>query len=355
MAPTRGLVSSGRQYVRLNACLFVMFLCSFRLPAVAGGTPKCTDSTPVLDLIATDTTPVIFECGEKVTNLYPRPAEAGAVMACTSSACTSVISLESLEATLQQQKSATKPYTFTISSTPTQASTVYLQCSSTESPADHSRVDEEDPEQTGKRCTVQIAVWGPPIQGSTQYPTPKLWRRRVGLDAAVIVPLANVLFPGKCAANQSTLNLEVNSSNKSVTFACGDGNVLSPALFDHVFSADGCTEESPLADHLSTASLVQHGTTEAGEDAKKPAYTFQVTSLPAEEKTVCYQCKKSSPSGRSNDPPCTVYIKVAKEETDSGSTTTAPPDASGAETGRWSCLTLITSLISVSVLLAKMI
>ncbi|CBZ51659.1 SRS domain-containing protein [Neospora caninum Liverpool] len=330
MASYKGERSPGLPYAGFNLCFFLIFLCIFCLPVVAQDVVnQCAAETPVLSIPVTDTTAVEFKCAAQVTNLYPQYSASVPQKVCESSACTSEVQLKIPNATLGQTDDK---YTFTVSQASEEASTVYFKCSSV-APAIQNLRDTITKEDNGeKKCTVQIAVWGPPIQGLPEYPT-----------------------PSKCAANQSTLNLEVNSSNKSVTFACGDGNVLSPALFDNVFSAEGCTEESPLADHLSTASLVQHGTTEAGKDAKKPAYTFQVTSLPAEEKTVCYQCRKSSPSGRSNDPTCTVYIKVAKEETDSGSTTTAPPDASGAETGRWSCLTLITSLISVSVLLAKMI
>ncbi|KEP65380.1 UNVERIFIED_CONTAM: SAG-related sequence SRS20C [Hammondia hammondi] len=329
MAPKGGVAAPGRQYASLEACFSLIFLCTLFPPAVAqAAAQQCTTSTPVLSLTATATdSPVQFTCGENVTYLYPQQPTGGPYTACANSTCTSIVSEDLPKATLSQGNE--KQNTFTLTETPAHASTVYMKCSSIQPTGNPSEAEQRDQVQTEQQCTVQIAVWGAPVRGSNTYPEPR-----------------------KCGDGEATLNLEVASPNESVTFACGEGGTLSPALFDQVFTTEECSGESPLATHLSGASLVQHGA--ALGETTNSAYTFRVTNLPNNETTFCYKCKAavvSKADGNDGDK-CTVFIKVAKEKADTGSTTVAPPEESGAERGPWN-MALMISLFTVTSALMK--
>ncbi|EPT31070.1 SAG-related sequence SRS20C [Toxoplasma gondii ME49] len=329
MAPKGRVAVPGRQYTPLEASFSLIFLCTLLPPVVAqAAAQQCTASTSVLSLTATATgKPVQFTCGENVTHLYPQQSQGGPYTACANSSCTSIVSEDLPKATLTN--GSEKQNTFTLTENPAHASTVYLKCSSIQPTGSPSEAEQRDQVPTEQKCTVQIAVWGPPTRGSTAHPE-----------------------PSKCGNDGATLNLEVESPNGSVTFACGEGETLAPPLFDQVFTTEECSGESPLATHLSGASLVQHGT--APGETTKSAYTFRVTNLPKNETTFCYKCKAASvrkANGNDGDK-CTVFIKVAKEKFDTGSTTAAPPGESGAERGPWN-MALMISLVTIPSALMK--
>ncbi|KFH08358.1 SAG-related sequence SRS20A [Toxoplasma gondii VAND] len=328
MVSCKRLAASRRQCLFFNACLFCLFICTVQIRAIAGADPeKCDQDGSLLNLRVTGNSSVEFKCGGAVPNLHPNPGKTPPIV-CENSSCTNEVPLNIPNATLVKDSSGKA--TFTVSDASVGATTVYLKCSSLANTA--ARVGAGQPGQEAekeKTCIVQTSVWGPPIKGSKEYPTPD-------------------------ACKNGTLSLEVNPSKKSVTFACGDNETLSPELFDMVFSTKECTTSSTLAEHLSGASLVQHARTNAADD-KKPAYTFSVTSLPTEEKTLCYQCtKKNAQMKGEAQNTCKVLIKVAKQETDTGSTTVAPPNESRAEHGQWNTA-LMVSLITIPVVLMKML
>ncbi|CBZ54601.1 hypothetical protein NCLIV_050290 [Neospora caninum Liverpool] len=362
----------------LSACFLVVFLCSFRVQFLVAEQNQCTQAKSVLQLDAKDNTTVTFSCGSGVGHLYPPPpGNSGGKKVCETSACT-----DAVDVTLTGVKwnPNSNGGSITTASVP-QASTIYVKCTSTPTQQETVTHDARGPGPQGteeKNCTVQISIWGPPKQGSADYPEPskfasnslrpQLFTIRLnckrGCDFAIELPYTVLVFavfllvvfcPGTCK-DGDTLNLQITSANQSVTFACGANQNLTPQLFDKVCETDTCDSQALLAHTLSGASMVQHASQKGKTDTS--AYTLTVPNLPDQAKTLYYKCAGTAKQG-SKTTECKIAIAVAKAEAGDGSsgpsseTTTIPPEASGSSAGKWST-TRIASLFSLPLLLTNM-
>ncbi|KEP65866.1 UNVERIFIED_CONTAM: SAG-related sequence SRS53A [Hammondia hammondi] len=118
-----------------------------------------------------------------------------------------------------------------------------------------------------------------------------------------------------CTLERQTMNLEVTSGTKSVSFQCDTGiATLIPGVDSKTIFDETCAKEVPLADTLPSAKL-------ATEDSR---YTFTVDELPETAATFCYKC--SAPAAHNSKAPeqqtdaCNVKINISAASLESAAT-----------------------------------
>ncbi|EPT25752.1 SAG-related sequence SRS52C [Toxoplasma gondii TgCatPRC2] len=116
-----------------------------------------------------------------------------------------------------------------------------------------------------------------------------------------------------CTLTRKTMNLEVTSKSKSVSFKCDtDIATLTPAVGSGMIYDELCKKEVTLSETLPTAKL--EGTT--------TGYTFSIEELPENAATFCYKCLASTTGNQKGGSgeqlsACTVKINVSAAVPDS--------------------------------------
>ncbi|PFH33707.1 hypothetical protein BESB_079230 [Besnoitia besnoiti] len=107
-----------------------------------------------------------------------------------------------------------------------------------------------------------------------------------------------------CIAEKKTMELDISSKTKVVTFKCGSTiPSLSPANSSLNVYDGSCKNEMLLEKVLSTAKL----------ESTDSGYAFSVEGLPATPTAVCYKCLPN-PGKEAGAPECTIRISVAGRE-----------------------------------------
>ncbi|KEP65870.1 UNVERIFIED_CONTAM: SAG-related sequence SRS52C [Hammondia hammondi] len=129
-----------------------------------------------------------------------------------------------------------------------------------------------------------------------------------------------------CTLTKKTMNLEVTSKSKSVSFKCDtDIATLTPAVASGMIYDKLCKEEFKLSEKLPTAKLAE---TTSG-------YTFSLEELPENAAAFCYKCLASAAGnqkGGSGQQPsaCTVKINVSAAVPDSDISASATTGSAAA-------------------------
>nr|CEL77162.1 TPA: SRS domain containing protein, putative [Toxoplasma gondii VEG] len=283
---------------------------------------------------------IAFQCPEGLT-FVPNVAEQES---CADSTCnkkrkllTDFITLEptqhTLSAAVQQQSSTAPKVTITLKDPEEESSTLYFLCKklAEDKRLFKFRAAQGPEEQT--TCTLQVSAWGKKqTAASSEH---------------------------QCTTSKN-VNVTLDSQKQDVTFSCGD-MTLSPANFENALEGEACDTENDLTSlGLPDASLVEGS---SGTE-NKPAYTFNVSSLPAGNPTsICYKCKKRTQGPQQRTEDCTVRIKVKAEKpphaqpegddsedgaTDGTQTSTEQTSTSGVEIRNVSAIVSVPSLVCLA-------